>query len=339
MRLLTGKIEDPWSDIPTSPAGSKLNGRLVAESRPWEIFRAIDHLGRRTLFFVHSPASASGIALPKIAGLDVAARVRSEDNKGFLSVTLENADDADIFTRFSDDIIETVAEARDEVTAVQSFVGRTWKWHALLKGARKATLSREAQLGLIGELWTLLNVIAPARGLTTAVEGWRGSQGAPKDFELSDLCIECKARGAASRNKIRITSEHQLADVPGHEIYLLVHVFASAGADDVGAFDLCEIVRQTRSAISSGAPQVAKAFEAALDETGHDDTHEYEVVVLHRAFDAYRIADGFPRIVPGAFPDGPVEVAYDLPLTNLSPFHISDHGFTDLLSGGGRQDE
>ncbi|MDT0683415.1 PD-(D/E)XK motif protein [Roseicyclus sp. F158] len=332
-RLLTGKSDDPWSNIMPSPSGPRLSGRLVAESRPWEIFRALDHLGRRILFLVHNRASTSGVTLPKIAGLDVEARVRSEDDKGILSVTLENADNADIFTRFTDDIIETVAAAGDEVTAVQSFVGRTWKWHDLLKGGRKPTLSREVQLGLIGELWTLLNIIAPSRGLDTAVMGWRGSQRAPKDFELSDLCIECKARGAASRNKVRITSEHQLDDVSGHRVILLVHTFASSSKEDVGTLDLHEIVMQVRSAITSNAPQASNAFEAALEDAGHDDTHEYEVLVLHRAFDAYHVRDGFPRIVPGAFPDGPVEVAYDLPLADLSAFHMSERDFNDRLAG------
>ncbi|WP_420569752.1 PD-(D/E)XK motif protein [Thalassovita sp.] len=327
------KSDDPWSNIPTSPAGTRLNGRLVADSRPWEVFRALDHLGRRILFLVHDPDSASGIALPKIAGLDVEARLRSEDSKAILSVALENSDDADIFTRLSDDIIETVSRAGDEATAVQSFIGRMWKWHALLKGARKPTLSRESQLGLIGELWTILNIIAPARGLDPAVKGWRGSQRAPKDFELSDLCVECKARGAAARSKIRITSEHQLADVPGHRLILLVHTFASAAEDDVGVIDLHGIVRQVRAAVASDAPQTEKPFELCLDEAGFDDTHEYEIRVLHRATDAYLVEDGFPRIVPGAYPNGPIEVAYDLPLADLTPFHLGERDFADLITG------
>ena len=332
---MTGKSNDPWSDIPASPSGPRLNGRLVAESRPWELFRALDHLGRRILFLVHARAAASGIVLPKLAGLDVESRVRSEDDKGILSVILENADDADIFTRLTDDIIETVAAARDEVTAVQSFIGRTWKWHALLKGGKKPTLSREVQLGLIGELWTLLNILAPSRGLASAVVSWRGSQRAPKDFELSDLCIECKARGAASRNKVRITSEHQLDDVPGHQLILLVHTFAFVGEDDVGALDLHEIVGQVRSAIASDAPHASKVFEVALEDAGHDDTHEYEVIVLHKAFDAYNVQSGFPRIIPGAFPEGPIEVTYDLPLAELSGFHIIESDFYARLGGEG----
>jgi hypothetical protein len=59
---------------------------------------------------------------------------------------------------------------------------------------------------------------------------------------------------------------------------------------------------------------------------------EFDVIVLHRAFDSYRVRDGFPRIVPAAFPDGPVEVAYDLPLTDLSAFHMSERNFNDLLA-------
>lgn len=330
---MTAKSDDPWSDIPTSPAGSRLNGRLVAESRPWEVFRALDHMGRRILFLVHDPASSSGIAIPTIAGLDVETRLRSDDNKTILSVALESSDNADIFTRLSDDMIETVAKAGDEPTAVQSFIGRMWKWHALLKGGRKPTLSRESQLGLIGELWTILHIIAPARGLSAAVEGWRGSQLAPKDFELSDLCIECKARGAATRNKIRITSEHQLADVPGHSLILLVHTFATATDDDIGSIDLHEIVRQARVAISSDAPQATKTFDTGLDDSGYDEAHEYEVSVLHRAVDAYQVVEGFPRIVPGSYPNGPIEVAYDLPLADITPFHLSQRDLNHLIAG------
>lgn len=330
---MTGKNDDPWSGIPTSPLGDGLNGRLIAECRPWQVFRALDHLGRRNLFLVHDPASATGIALPKIAGLEVEARSRVDDNCMVVLVTLENADDADIFTRLSDDMIAIIAEAGDELTAVQAFIGRLWKWHALLKGGRKPTLSREAQLGLIGELWTMLHVIAPARTLDQAVGGWRGAQRAPKDFELSDICIECKSRGASSRGKVRVTSEHQLADVSGHGLVLLIHTFASASTDDIGALDLHEIVRHVRASIESDAPQTAKGFETSLDDAGYDDAHEYEVIVLHRAVDAYRVTDGFPRIVPGAYPDGPMEVAYDLPLSDLAPFRLDEGDFDQLLAG------
>ena len=69
--------DDPWKDISPSPAGSSFIGHLVLESRPYEVFRARDASGRRVLFLVHDSASMSSTSLPKMAGLEVEAGIRS----------------------------------------------------------------------------------------------------------------------------------------------------------------------------------------------------------------------------------------------------------------------
>lgn len=323
--------DDPWKDISPSPAGSSFIGHLVLESRPYEVFRARDASGRRVLFLVHDSASMSSTSLPKMAGLEVEAGIRNDDGKAMLSVRLENQDDADIFARFCDDIVMTVSSAADEITAVHAFIGRTWKWHALLKGARKKTLSREDQLGLIGELRTMSDDISSVKGIGIALEAWRGSEGAPKDFELAGLCIECKARGASSRGKVRISSEHQLADVLGHHLVLLVHTFASAVKDELGAMDLHNLVSSIRSDVNLQRPDLEQMLEEKLEDAGYEDEHEYEIVVLHRSTESYSVTDGFPRIVPGNYQEGPIEVSYDLPLAQLAPFKIGKDELVRLI--------
>lgn len=330
-RRLTVKSDDPWKDIETSPDNSGLIGHLVLESRPHEVFRARDSLGRRILFLVHDRASMSPTSLPKMAGLELEADLRKDDGKAMLSVRLENQDDADVFARFCDDIVMTVKGAANETTAVQAFIGRTWKWHALLKGARKKTLSRQDQLGLIGELRTMKDDIGSVKGIGAAVEAWRGSDGAPKDFELSGLCIECKARGAASRSKVRITSEHQLADVPGQKLALLVHTFATAEKDEIGAMDLHDMVSLIRSKVDAERPDLKLMLEEKLDEAGYENEHEYDVVALHRSTENYSVIAGFPRIVPGNYQRGPIEVSYDLPLAEITPFEIGKHELLQLI--------
>lgn len=325
------KSDDPWKDIETSPDSSGLVGHLVLESRPHEVFRARDALGRRILFLVHDPASISSTSLPRMAGLELEADVRKDDGKAMLSVRLENQDDADIFARFCDDIVMTVKGAANETTAVQAFIGRTWKWHALLKGARKKTLSRQDQLGLIGELHTMKDDIGSVKGIGVALEAWRGSEGSPKDFELSGLCIECKARGASSRSKVRITSEHQLADVPGQELVLLVHTFSTAQKDEVGAMDLHDMVSLIRSKVDAERPDLKLMLEEKLDEAGYENEHEYDVVALHRSTENYSVMEGFPRIVPGNYQEGPIEVSYDLPLAQITPFEICKHELLQLI--------
>lgn len=325
------KSDDPWKDIEASPDSSGLVGHLVLESRPHEVFRARDALGRRILFLVHDPASISSTSLPRMAGLELEAGVRKDDCKAMLSVRLENQDDADIFARFCDDIVKTVKGATNEATAVQAFIGRTWKWHALLKGARKKTLSRQNQLGLIGELHTMKDDIGLVKGIGIALEAWRGSEGAPKDFELSGLCVECKARGASSRSKVRITSEHQLADVPGQELVLLVHTFATAQTGEVGATDLHDMVSLIRSRVNAERPDLKLMLEEKLDEAGYENEHEYDVVALHRSTESYSVVEGFPRIIPGNYQKGPIEVSYDLPLDQILPFEIDNRELRRLI--------
>ncbi|MEP0961041.1 MAG: PD-(D/E)XK motif protein [Roseobacter sp.] len=325
------KSNDPWKDIPPSPAGSSVIGHLVLESRPHEVFRARDASGRRVLFLVHDPASMSSTSLPRMAGLEVEVEIRDNDGQAMLSVRLENQDDADIFARFCEDIVMTISNARDEISAVQAFLGRTWKWHALLKGARKKTLSREDQLGLIGELRTMSDTIRSVKGLGTALEAWRGSENAPKDFELAGLCIECKARGASSRGKVRISSEHQLADEPGQELVLLVHTFATADRDAVGAIDLHSLVSSIRSRVSSERPDLSQMLEEKLEEAGYEDEHEYDVIVVHKSTESYSVIEGFPRIVPGNYQEGPTEVSYDLPLAQISHFRIGRDELVRLI--------
>ena len=325
------KSDDPWKGIEASPDTSGLIGHLVLESLPHEVFRARDALGRRILFLVHDRASMSTTSLPKMAGLELEADLRKDDGKAMLSVRLENQDDADIFARFCDDIVMTVKDSANETTAVQAFIGRTWKWHALLKGARKKTLSRQDQLGLIGELRTMNDDIGTVKGIGTALEAWRGSDGAPKDFELSGLCIECKARGASSRSKIRITSEHQLADVPGQKLVLLVHTFAAAEKDEVGALGLHDMVSLIRSKVETERPDLRLMLEEKLDEAGYENEHEYEVVVLHISTESFLVMQGFPRIVPGNYQEGPIEISYDLPLVQITPFEIGKQELLQLL--------
>lgn len=323
--------EDPWKNLNPSPREFSLIGHLVLECRPYEVFRARDSLGRRVLFLIHDPAHATSAHLPNMAGLEVEARTKEGDGRAMLVVRLHRDEDADVFARFCDDIISTVAGAQTEKEAVQAFIGRTWKWHALLRGARKKTLTREEQIGLIGELYTLSRIIGPERGIGAALEAWRGSEGAPKDFELPDLCIECKTRGASSRGKIRITSEHQLADVSGQEVVLIVHTFASATAGDLGAQDLHGVIRSLELSLSSDRPDLGDMLANKLREAGYDPEHEYEVVAAHQSTRAFKVTAQFPRIVPGIYPQGPIEIAYDLPLASIASFEIDIGALTELI--------
>ncbi|WP_299957726.1 PD-(D/E)XK motif protein [uncultured Roseobacter sp.] len=328
------KNEDPWYGIAPPPSDQAFSGRLAHDCRPHELFRGLDHLGRRALFLVHEKSLASKARLPDMAGLIVENREQRDDERLLISVTLESDENADIFSKLSEDIVDVVSGASDESAAVSAFIERTWKWHDLLKGKRKPKLSREAQMGLIGELWTLMHLIAPVVGIGTAVAGWKGAEQAPKDFELSGVCIECKSRGAASRTRIRISSEYQLEDVPSHALVLLVLTFATCDDREPLALTLHGIVGTVRSELSKMAPQLVSTLDQGLDDAGYDTSHEYDLVIRHRSTAPYEVQGTFPRIVPASIPDGPVEIGYDLPLEKLEKFHIEQQTLIEMLKRG-----
>jgi hypothetical protein len=317
------RTPDPWEGVQVPTGASDLFGRLVPDSGPHDLFRARDASGRRVLFLVHDPADIRGVSLPRMAGVEMSCRERTDDGRGVLALHLVSDENAYIFGRLCEDVIDTVRSSEDGAAAVRAFALRTWRWHDLLKGSRRAVLGPEGQLGLIGELHTLLHMLTPRIGVGPAVAAWGGASGAPKDFELPAVCIECKARGASARAVIRVTSEHQLEDVPGSALALLVHTFATSDAIPPGGFDLHEIVCSVRSAAEADDPSTLNRLDAKLDAAGYEPGHEYDVRVAHRAVVAYSVQGDFPRIVPGFYHEGPSSVSYELPLSALEPFRMS----------------
>jgi hypothetical protein len=332
--------EDPWEGLERSPSEQALKGHLVSAALPWELFRALSPAGNRILFMVHEARSSPSGRLPAIAGIELSIRERSHDGKRTLFLRLEEGEYADIFAKFCDDIAETVAGATSEALAVRALVDQAARWQALLRGARREALGPQAQLGLIGELRLLLDTLTPITGLHAAVASWRGPSGHPKDFELPATCIECKARTTSEKGTVRITSEDQLTDEPGHALLLHVSTFASADSTVGGAANLHGAVARVREAIDLTAAASRARLEECLDAVGYDETHAYDFWWVHVGTAWHEVRDDFPRIVPGMYPEGPSGLSYDLPLSSTKAHAISDDKAGQLIrAGGGPHDD
>ncbi len=101
--------------------------------------------------------------------------------------------------------------------------------------------------------------------------------------------------------------------------------------DEFGATDLHKSVSLIRSIVVSERPDLEQIFEEKLADAGYDDEHDYDVVVLHRSTESYSVTESFPRIVPGNYQEGPVEVSYDLPLAQIADFEIGKHQLDQLI--------
>ncbi len=212
--------------------------------------------------------------------------------------------------------------AGTEAEVLERAIGRTFRWHFLLRGGKLEVLSEEAQKGLIGEI-EMLKLLISTLGAKPALTGWTGPSGAPKDFELKADCIEVKARRGASQPFVKITNEFQLADVPERRLWLAV--LAVDKVQQPHGRTLAEYVSEVTDLLERTEPSAIMDWDLHLADAGFDSLHDYSAwrwIVSPPDFHA--VTEGFPRIA-APVPLGLSTVSYALALSACTPF-LSDWG-------------
>ncbi|WFR99581.1 PD-(D/E)XK motif protein [Rhizobium tumorigenes] len=196
---------------------------------PWEGLglggvdsRRVDHAGKWNFFWAVMPRQEPALALTLQSAPNPMPRLPTFKSleTGFATLSggltfyirLKDISQLGLFEVLCRDVIDCAEHASTEVDALARAVGRTCRWHHLLRGGTNAGLTEEEQKGLIGEL-TMLEWLAGVVGCRPAITAWTGPMGSPKDFELHGHCIEVKARRSAAQPFVQISNEFQLADV------------------------------------------------------------------------------------------------------------------------------
>ena len=233
-------------------------------------------------------------------------------------ISLTDPSLSDTFVTLCLDVVRAGEAGSSVDQALALCLHRTKRWHYLLRGGVSDELSVEEQRGLVAEL-TFLRAVVDAKGPDFAVEGWKGPEGAPRDFEFPQACVEVKARRAASKPYIAISSEDQLADVPGARLFLNVTEVASAMEGE--GLTLHEHVGMI-SARLTPSPFALSRFEDLLVSVGYDAAHRYDdrrwAVGANHVFE---VSEGFPRLV-SPMPTGVTGVRYSIALTTCMPFEF-----------------
>lgn len=164
----------------------------------------------------------------------------------------------------------------------------------------QVVLSREKQLGLIGELRLLEMVAAnPRCGWTVALDAWHRSANAEHDFALPAVDLEVKTTSKESRVHI-IGSLNQLRESPGRPLYLVSFQYSSSPVHANGSTTLNDKVQGVLAALA-GKPDLAEKFSQRLEKAGWDSTHSphYSARFIERSEPRLiPVNSAFPRIIP-----------------------------------------
>lgn len=301
----------PWEGL----EAGKVDTRRVNASGRWNFFWAVLARADAALVLQLSRLPNPIPDLPKLRRLDI--HFQNLPSGPILFLRLTDAAQVELFETLCRDVVAASETAEDEATALQKAIGRTFRWHHLLRGGKDDLLSEEAQKGLIGEL-KVLRLLVDNLGAKAAVETWTGPSGSPKDFELKSDCIEVKARRGAAQPFVKISNEYQLADVEHRRLWLAVLTVDKVQPPNGST--LAEHVATLTRIIEHSAPSAVSQFDLRLADAGYDPQQDYSAWHWHASdADFFAVGGSFPRLA-APIPLGVSNLSYSLSLDACSPF-------------------
>lgn len=331
-------LSDPWKPIKRPDKMSTVTARRVDSSSPWGVFWAVDVDGNCLLMLQHSREVMAPRRLPKLRGLQVETRSPDVGPHGLLVIRLLEREQREIFHRLCLDIVEATHAAKSEEEAIERFLGRTWRWHRLLRSGRDGRLTEEEQRGLAGELRFLGMHLFPTVGIAVGVRCWTGPLDSPKDFEIGGVCVEVKARRGTATPYVAVASEHQL-DSNGVEVLFLYVAEVTVATEDKSGLTITELAEEIRSMIAAQEPAAIDLFEERLLSIGFDWEDDYSDKRWVKGREhVFEVREGFPRITASMVPGGVHNLRYSISLPECESFRVDILKLRNLLSGGNRGD-
>lgn len=165
-----------------------------------------------------------------------------------------------VLTAIADDI---QLAKKSVLEAIRERVGA---WRELLQ--QIAVLSREEEVGLLGELWFVRR--ATARYGLQAFDGWLGPKGEAHDFTGPDFSVEVKT--TTSRERIHVVSDlRQLVAPPARPLFVLSLQLQPVGGS-MGR-SLPDAIRAISAMLAHDSSR-AEAFGTCLAELGYSVAHD-----------------------------------------------------------------
>ncbi|MBL4538053.1 MAG: PD-(D/E)XK motif protein [Oceanicaulis sp.] len=257
-----------------------------------------------------------------VNGIEVDLRQLPEPGKQGLILTLEKHVDRDLFHGLCQTLIGNLNGVSDPAAALGVAINHIKRWKAFLAGKRTRVLSAEEVRGLFAELSFLRLLKEKHLTDAQAVEAWCGPDRIHQDFIFGDTAVEVKSISGRDRSIVRVSSEDQLETVSEH-LFLKVYRLTEA-PEGTPAQSLNELVSAVGHELSDAG--AIEDYWRKLATYGYVEMREYDnPKFLVNGSNAYRVVDGFPRLVRSELPDGVVDVKYNLQLEKIATFECNQN--------------
>ena len=321
---------DIWGKLASGRVhGETLWAKRAVPDETERLLAALDSDGRRH-FLVMLTDGEPSLDDSQSRGLRVATRdlaVPGHALGRYLDVSCDDPSGNDAFQVIGGELADRLVLNEDSPAASMAKV--LAKWRRFWGQQPRDVLTRQAQIGLLAELWFLSVWLVPRVGATSAAERWRGPLGARHDFEWPRHSIEVKATTSTRGLMHRINGIDQL--VPPKDGTLLL--FSLRLREERGATNsLTSIVRACEVALAD-SDEALSTFASRVAAAGYSPTYdeEYSRACYRIVEEALFTVQGeFPRItpesLPAGLPPGVEHVEYDINLTGFDRLRVQEGG-------------
>lgn len=272
--------------------------RVNSEVALTHIYLNMDQSKEVWLSIFHATDDMQLNSMPSINGLKILNIVHETGKKGTI-IGKEGHHDERIYHHFLIHLADELSNFNNSSLARRRLQNLLHTWQEFFKGNRQP-LGEQAQLGLMGELSVLNNLVLKQLKPQKALEAWKGPSRGLHDF-VFELChIEVKSSIGFNNRRFVIKGENQLSPPPEKQLYILNPVFE---VYDDGR-SLSDMVASVKMLISSDRIAM-DIMETMLAKAGYHQVHSeyYLTEGLKLSFSSiitYQVGDGFPRLQPGS---------------------------------------
>jgi hypothetical protein len=264
--------------------------------------------------------------LPEGLGFSVSRADPYTDGKTWIALTRKPLGSPGIFAQMVADVVGAMdaISAQSDEKILRALLSRLRAWQEFMRKGQQP-MSPEAEIGLVGELSMLGSMIGAGVPATTVVDGWVGPLDGVQDFELGTGAVEVKSTLSSAGFSAKIGSLEQLDDSVRQPLFIAGARFSQR---DSGV-PLPKFVNALRQAIAADA-EALRVFGDRLLAAGFQDDHA-DRYVRRFALESTRIlevGDEFPRLIPGAVPEGVRRAVYEIDLDRVAGMEVS---LTDAL--------
>jgi len=310
--------DNQWENLDTPDRG-QISSRRVGVDYPYDFYFAKDSAGKCMLVFSLSktPGKQGKILLNGILVDNIPI-----GGAPSIVLTLKNNADWPIFSKICLDLCDIASEASTEDKAVELFHNRLLYWQYFLKRNSGDKLSKEEQIGLIGELLFLEKYILSQYDTLDSINFWTGADADVQDFFIGGKRIEAKVCISPSKNDVHISSLQQLYDAEC-PIYLAVAYIGAASADAGVAFSLASLAGRIASRLREKSMPAYELFVKKLASVGMflDGTYADDFYAANK-FKAFAVRGDFPRITPKDVKKGITRAKYIINLDYCQAYEV-----------------